>query len=270
MQKETSKRYQGLIDLGKPLGLLFGARRVLQGAARVICFNDEEYKGLCELLPSERVVRMSHGVDVERFSSGGAGRFLSRHAELQGKKVILCVGRLCRQKNQLLALEAFARADLKDGVLVFAGSETDVGYEAEIRRQASRLGCTDRILLLGNVAPESIPDLLAAATLAIVPSSQEAFGLTAIEAWAAQTPALCALTAGLRPLARQLSDQRFFVDGDEPQEWASRLQTLVAQPAALKAAGQDGQSLVCRELSWTARADELLALYKTVMEEHKS
>ncbi len=270
MTEETTQRYQGLIDLGQPLGLLFGARQVLQNAARVICFNDDEYEGLCKLLPKERVVRMSHGVDIGRFSAGCADGFLQGHPELAGKRIVLCIGRLCRQKNQILAVDAFAKANIINGVLVFAGSETDAGYEDEIRRRAEQAGCADRIRFLGNVVPSSIPDVLAAATMTIVPSSQEAFGLTAIESWAANRAALCARTAGLVPLASKLSDQRFFVEGDNPMEWASRLRELSTSPEALNAAAAEGQALVRRELSWSSRVDELLAIYQEVIEEHSA
>jgi glycosyltransferase involved in cell wall biosynthesis len=270
MEEETSQRYRGLIDMGQPLGLLFKSRRVLENAARVICFNDDEYEGLCRFLPKHKVVRMSHGVDLERFSQGNADPFLRGHPGLLGKTVVLCIGRLCRQKNQLLAVEAFAKADLDDACLVFAGSETDAGYENEILDRAETFGCRERILLLGNVEPETIPNALAAATITIVPSSQEAFGLTAIESWAANRPALCARTAGLIPLASKLTDQRFFVDGADSDEWARRLRKLAADPEALSSAGAEGQSLVRRELSWTSRVDELLALYQEVIEEHSA
>lgn len=268
MKSETTQRYRGLLDVGQPLGLIFGARQVLQKAARVICFNDDEYAGLSKFLPAKKIVRMSHGVDIGAFTSGDAARVLQEHPSLVGKTVVLCVGRLCRQKNQLLAVEAFSKANIANSVLVFAGAETDDGYETAIRERAEQAGCANQIFLLGNVEPQSIPDLLAAATIAIVPSSQEAFGLTAIEAWAAQTPALCARTAGLAPLASKLSDQRFFVQGDDPDVWASRLREVVSSKSALLAAGEEGQALVRSELSWSSRVDELLAIYQQVIEEH--
>lgn len=270
MAAETASRYRGLVDLGQPIGWLVGARSVLQRAARVICFNADEHRALLDVLPAHRVVRMSQGVDLPRFAAGDADRFLAERPHLRGKPLVVCVGRLSRQKNQALAVAAFARGAPSDAVLVLAGCETDAGYRDELVALAGSLGCADRLELLGNVAPERVPDILAAALVAIVPSSQEAFGLTAVEAWAAGRPALCALTAGMRPLAAALDEPRLFLADDNPERWAAALRALCASPERMRRAGAAGQRLVAAQLSWSARVAELLALYADVIEEVRS
>lgn len=77
LAEDTARRLRGLIDLGKPLGALLGARRVLTDAARVICFNQDEHDALRPLV-GDRAVRMDHGVDRERFAGGDAGRARDR------------------------------------------------------------------------------------------------------------------------------------------------------------------------------------------------
>jgi glycosyltransferase involved in cell wall biosynthesis len=267
MAAETSKRYRGLVDVGKPIGWLVGARRVLDRAARVICFNDNEYEAISQLLPKGRAVRMSHGVDVSRFAAGDADRFFARHPRLRGRTVIACVGRLSRQKNQVRATHAFGLARIPNSVLVLAGSESDSGYADEIRSVARSHGCLDNVVLLGNVSPTEVPDLLAASLIALVPSSQEAFGLTAIEAWAAGRPALCAMTAGLRPLAKRIEDKRFFLEDCDYHEWGRALSKLASSPERLERCGADSQQFVAKELSWAARTAELLQLYREVITE---
>lgn len=90
--------------------------------------------------------------------------------------VALCVGRVGGGKGQAWLAEEFLRADFpKSAKLVIAGPGTDAALQAMARARPERLQ------LLG---PRSdIPELLAAADLAIQPGSlSESFGLAALEA----------------------------------------------------------------------------------------
>src|SRR4051812_26679721 len=87
---ETAHRQRGLWDLGRPIGLLLGARRVLDDAARVITFNEDERAAVAERV-GDRAVRMDHGVDTERLRSGDPERARARWPELGAAKVVALV-----------------------------------------------------------------------------------------------------------------------------------------------------------------------------------
>jgi D-inositol-3-phosphate glycosyltransferase len=267
---DTARRLEGLYDLGRPFGLLFGARRVLDDAARVITFNDGEHKAVAARV-GDRAVRMDHGVDVERLASGDAGRALTRWPELGRAPVVALVGRVAAQKNQLLAVRAFAAGAPPDHRLVFAGAETDPGYREAVANEARALGIADRVHFLGNLdRGREVPDLLARAALVIVPSAHEAFGLAVLEAWAARRAVLFAATAGLCDLARAAGEIAPVVREASAEAWAGALRRYLEDEALREAAADAGRRLVLARFQWDAVAQRLASLYDEVLEEGRA
>lgn len=265
LERETRQRLAKTVDLGKLAGLVLGARRVLDDAARVIVFNEGERRALEPRL-GRRVVRMDHGVDLARFSSGKRQRAESKWSNLAGKNVILQVARLSRQKNQLLSVEAFSRA-VREGIdahLVLAGAETDAGYAALVADAARAAGVADRVHILGNVPPAEIPDLLAMASLVIVPSDHEAFGLAVIEGWAAERPVLFSRVAGMQDIAANLADDSVALPPADPEAWTAALVRMFKNPRARAACAGEGAVVARRRYAWPTVAQKLANLYEEV------
>jgi glycosyltransferase involved in cell wall biosynthesis len=180
------------------------------------------------------------------------------------------VGRVDAQKNQLLAVRAFARGAPRDHRLALAGAETDPGYRALVEREARALGVADRVHFLGNLDPRlEVPDLLARATLLIVPSTHEAFGLVVLEGWAAGRPVLFARASGLADLGRALRDDSVSVPDLDERAWAAQLGRLLASADARRAAADAGAELVRSRFRWSIVVERLATLYREVVREHR-
>jgi glycosyltransferase involved in cell wall biosynthesis len=269
LEADTRARTSRVLDLGKPLGLLLGARRVVDDAARVIAFNEEERRAIAERI-GDRAVRMDHGVDEARLASGNAARARGRWPELGDAPVVAVVGRLSGQKNQVLALRAFAAGAPRGHRLVLAGATTDHGYRERITREAARLGIAARVHVLGNLDPwTEIPDLYALAQLSIVTSSHEAFGLIVLEGWASGTPVLFPRHSGLTDIADALGHDRAVLDTLESEEWAAALAHMLASPRDMRANVEAGRALVRARYTWTTVTQSLAALYEEVLEENR-
>lgn len=264
LAEHTKDRLTGTIDLGKPFGALFGARRVLDDAARVIVFNEGERRALEGRL-GERVVRMDHGVDVGRFDAADPARAVARYPELAGRAFALVVGRMSKQKNQIHAVRAFARGAPADALLVLAGAETDVGYADATIAEARSLGVADRVKWLGNVPPADVPDLVAAASLMLVPSVHEAFGLVVLEGWAARTPVLFSRTAGLVDVAANLSDPSWALPVSDVDAWSAAIRGVFAGRARAEQGAAEGRAIVERRYTWAAAARALADLYRSAV-----
>lgn len=268
LAEQTARLLDPVVDLGKPIGWALGARHVIDDAARVICFNDEEHAALAAKI-GERAVRMDHGVDLERCRSGDDARARAAWPELGDAPVVLVVGRLADQKNQLLAVAAFAKGAPSDHRLVLAGAETDQGYRARVEAEASRLGVRARVHVLGNVPRTAVPDLYARARLVLVPSKQEAFGLVVLEAYAAGRPVLFARRHGLEDVARALRHDPATVLDLEVETWASAMRAMLASGTALAANAAAGGALVAERFTWDRAADALARLYDEVLAERQ-
>ncbi|MXP40341.1 glycosyltransferase [Altererythrobacter soli] len=99
--------------------------------------------------------------------------------------VILCVGRLSRQKNQALLLRAAARLRHRDWTVRLCGNGPD---EGELRRLAAELGIADRVEFAGFVA-DPVPEYLSAAVMALSSRWEDLPG-TVLEAMACGCPVI--------------------------------------------------------------------------------
>ena len=91
----------GSLEWGKLLGWWVGSRRVLEDAAAVVCVGKREKEEAARRLPSQRIVHLPNGVEARRFARGDGLAFRARHAIPREAELLLAVGRIDPQKNQL-------------------------------------------------------------------------------------------------------------------------------------------------------------------------
>jgi glycosyltransferase-like protein len=200
-----------------------------------------------------------NGVDAERFALGAvAGRRRWRD-RIGGGLVALAVGGIEPRKGSLDLVEAVRqlRAAGRRVRLVIAGGETLFdyrSYRSAFDQTCARTGVDP--LVLGPVAHDELPTLVATADVFAFPSTREGFGLAALEALAAGVPTVVSdlpvlrevfgatvrYGAGLFGLADALGDA---LDTPDPARRAN------------------GQALA-RSHPWEAAARAHLALYATL------
>jgi glycogen synthase len=120
----------------------------------------------------------------------------ARYAD-PGELLVLLVGRLVYEKGFHLALDALAPILRRRGGVryVVAGTGT---AEAELKRQAKKLGLAGHGVFLGWIGDDMLHSLYRVSDLCIVPSTYEPFGLVALEAMASGCLCVVADTGGLR------------------------------------------------------------------------
>jgi phosphatidylinositol alpha-1,6-mannosyltransferase len=118
------------------------------------------------------------------FAPGPKPNYLIERHQLQGKKVLLTVGRLAadeRYKGHGKVMQALPRlvpryADL---VYVIAGAGND---RPRLEASARQLGIAHQVLFVGLVDPRELPDYYRLADVFVMPSTQEGFGIVFLEA----------------------------------------------------------------------------------------
>ncbi|MEA2178770.1 MAG: glycogen synthase [Solirubrobacteraceae bacterium] len=113
------------------------------------------------------------------------------------ERLVLLIGRLVYEKGFQVALDALPGVieRLGDVRFLVAGSGT---HEAELRKQASKLGLMEHGTFLGWIGDDVLHSLYRIADLCVVPSLYEPFGIVALEAMASGVPCIVADTGGLR------------------------------------------------------------------------
>lgn len=117
--------------------------------------------------------------------------FHNRFPETRNRNVMLFLGRIHPKKGCDMLIEAFARAITghSDLHLVFAGPG-DENYLSGLKRSADKLGITHRITWTGMIGDDIKWGAFDAADCFILPSHQENFGISVVEALACSLPVL--------------------------------------------------------------------------------
>jgi glycosyltransferase involved in cell wall biosynthesis len=154
-------------------------------------------------------------------------------------------------------------------VLAFLGRAEDTRKNLRLLLDALPLIPEARLLLIGS-APGGLPDRVEAtgpvpsvaehlrrATLFVLPSRQEGFGIVAAEALAAGLPVVTTPSGGPETLVRE-SGGGVVLSGFEPEQLAAAVRDLLADPPRLEEMRRRGREYVEREHS-PSRFRELLA-----------
>jgi glycosyltransferase involved in cell wall biosynthesis len=130
---------------------------------------------------------------------------------------------------------------------------------------AARLGVSDRVDFLGQLAPT---DALAAArqcTLFVMPSTEEAFGVVYIEAMAGGLPAIgCRGEPGPEEIAAA-GDGFVLVPPGDIERLTQRIEELLTDRQRLREAGQRARATVAANFTWERCGAETVAAYRDVM-----
>jgi glycogen(starch) synthase len=145
-----------------------------------------------------RITAMQNGIDPSDLEpvATDLDALRARYARPE-ERLVLLVGRLVYEKGFHLALDALAPVIKKLGGVRFVVAGTG-SAEAELRRQAWRLGLRRKGVFLGWVGDDMLHSLYRVSEVCIVPSIYEPFGIVALEAMASGCLCVVADTGGLR------------------------------------------------------------------------
>lgn len=141
------------------------------------------------LLSNEGFELIPNGIDTERFAFREEARVKIRNELRVGNKAVLVnIGRLCEQKNQMFLLDIMKVLTEReiDCLLLLIGEGAML---SELRAKAERLNLTDRVIFYGTAS--NVEDILCAGDVFVFPSIFEGFGIAALEAQTAGLPVIC-------------------------------------------------------------------------------
>ena len=134
------------------------------------------------------------------------------------------------------------------------------------RRWARELGCGDRLQLAGRVSTAELIRLYQRATLLVVPSRYEGFGLPAVEAMACGT-AVVACAAGALPEVLETTGGGVLVPPDDPRALARTVADLLEQPATRARLAHQARERVVAAYAWPRVARRTAEVYREVLVE---
>jgi glycosyltransferase involved in cell wall biosynthesis len=172
--------------------------------------------------------------------------------------VILCLGRLSREKGQDVLLDAMKEvlASRSEATLWLAGEGPS---EPMLRAQASRLGIEQRVRFLGF--SEYVAPLLRRATILALPSRGEGMPISALEAMSLGVPVVATGVGGVPDLLSS-PDVGSIIPPENPLRLANALVDLLNNPERATAVGRAGREHVLAHFTLSKMATDTALVYQ--------
>ncbi|MFF4710141.1 glycosyltransferase [Streptomyces eurythermus] len=225
-------------------------------ADRVVCVSAaERATGLRAGVRAAYTV-VPNGVDTTRFAPGPAAS--SRRAGPEtDRPLVVCVGRLCRQKGQDVLLRAWhtVLGALPRARLALVGDGPD--------REALRLRAHPSVEFAGAVA--DVVPWYRAADLVVLPSRWEGMALAPLEALGCGRPVLLTDVDGARESLPPALAARCLVPPEDPVALARAITGLLADPPLRAALGDQGRRHVASRHDVRHTAARITAVYDELL-----
>ncbi len=158
---------------------------------------------------------ISNGIDLNRFNASNDATYLKQRYAIPDVPVMLFVGRLDKEKNLDLILNALAKAVNQIAIhFVIAGT----GAEREkLESQVAKLGLTKHVTFTGFVPDEDLPFLYATASCFIIAGTAELQSIVTMEAMATGLPIIGVNAMALPELIHDGENGLLFENGNSQQ-----------------------------------------------------
>ena len=211
----------------------------------------------------ERLMVIPPGVHAERFSIPIDVTAAKRHWNIEGKKIVLFVGRLAKRKGVKEFIEKsfveIAR-EIRETVFLVVGANPTESlahhYDAagEINEAVSRLGLDNQVRLLGTLSDDDLIRLYKACDIVVLPALDikedvEGFGIVALEAAAAGKPVVATRVGGIAD-AVENSKTGILVESGDYQALTQAVLCLLHNSSQAGAMGEAGRQRAMNLFAW--------------------
>ena len=216
-------------------------------------------------VPSERVkvihnaVPTGYGIEMDESSQTDVLR--STLGIPVGQRVILSVGRLSKEKDQVGLVEAASKLrDSFSPYLVILGEGPE---HKAILEKTRLLGLTDRVILTGQ--QDRIGPFYSLADVVVISSRSEGSPNVLLEALAAGVPLVATSVGGIPEMVKD-GEQALLVPHGDPGRMASSIARIFAEADVARSLIENGRKLVQTSFSPAERVRTLAEMYRHILQ----
>ena len=200
-----------------------------------------------------KVMLMPNGVNPREFDLGNSGGRAIEEYALASRKVIVFVGSFTGQHNVSLLIRATKlvaerRSDVK--LMLVGDGPTRKNMEELVKYE----GIQQDVVFTGRVPHESVPGLLAASHVAVVPLTrsatvQQMIPLKILEYWAMRRPVVTTC-AGIDGIPEAHDRENVLIVEEDPRSMAEGILAVLGDQRLAKKLGENGRRLVEERYNW--------------------
>ena len=173
----------------------------------------------------------------------------------------VCIGRFCREKGQLILLEAFSRVltQYPECHLVLGG---DGEMRKEVDDRITALDISGSVTVTGWLTAQEVLDEILAARALVVSSFQESLPVVIMEAMACRRPVIATYVGGVAELVEPGITGWLVPSGSVEELERAMLSSLSRPLAHLHRMGEAGATKVLARHAVASEADKLIELFQ--------
>jgi len=200
-----------------------------------------------EHVPAERISVVQNGIEALAVPRTEDVALLRRELALESRPVCLVLARLHEEKGHLVLFEAIPRVleSVRDVLFLLAG---DGPHRARFEDAVRQKGLGGAVRFLGR--RDDVPELLAVASLLVLPSLAESFGFVLVEAMSVGVPVVASATGGVAEIVED-GGNGLLVPPGQPIPLAEAILALLRNPDRRRSLGAAGRA---RARHFTAQA----------------
>ncbi|TFC05565.1 glycosyltransferase [Cryobacterium adonitolivorans] len=248
----------GMIDeSSNPLAVPLDAaltRPVLRDARRILSLTPREESDLRKVGGPHLVIsRIPNGVPRSHPPAPGSS----------GRREALFLARLQKRKRPQLFVEAAVQIAGRFRDVQFTLIGPDEGEGRAVQDRIDDSGHADRIVWSGALPPEATLERMRSASVYVLPSVDEPFPMSVLEALSVGLPVIITDTCGLAPFVR--AAEAGVVIDDSQESLTLALESLLTDEALARRMGGNGRELIERDFSIDSVATLLAGHYDTAL-----
>lgn len=213
----------------------------------------------------DAMVKIAPGIDTSHFTPQADATRRRSELGLDGKKIIISVGRLVHRKGQdklIQALPIILR-DIPNAHLLLVGEGP---YRAHLEKSVEKLSLKESVTFVGRIFYDDLPSYLSASDVFAMPSRSRFFGLEVeglgivyLEASACAIPVVAGLSGGA-PDAVQEGITGLCVDGTNINHIAEAVIHICSDSKRATKMGMAGRNWVIEQWRWEIWSKEFNSL----------
>jgi glycosyltransferase involved in cell wall biosynthesis len=227
--------------------------RLLKLATGVLSLQETEHRNIVSICPEAKTIILPNGAAIKSCS-------MLWNTDMLDRKIVLFLARLHPRKRVLDVIEAAKLLREAGHSIRFRIAGPDEGNLSLAQQRVREYRLETSVEFVGPLAQNEVAEEFVNASLYVLPSVDEPFPMTVLEAMALGVPTIVTKGIHIRDLLER--NKAAMVVPADPQSIAAGILKLLANPSLARQLSENGRQLMANELTMDKVVTRLEQIYQ--------